>query len=142
MRSWVRNNLLLPTWYVEQEALSAEAGEYDPLKPDCVVCSAKNKRWTNVTAYGVESEGRKDGVDYTDFVARCHGSEDIIRVEGIRWSKTVPKNASASEVLDDSNILKLAAIKALPFFKPGSEAGRCISAAAMKNFQAQSRSCT
>lgn len=131
MRSWRRSGLILPAWYREQEDLG-RVGSDGTLWPACRVCSKKYGYNIAVTAYGIKDEGKlpgKNSPEYTDVFARCHGEEDIIRIEGIRWSKTCPKDGSAAEQLSDINVFRMAALKAMPFFHPGSEAGRVIPAA-------------
>lgn len=135
MRSW-NQRIIVPDWYREQEELS-RVGSDGTLWPSCWVCSKKEGYPVAVTAYGVKDEGRTAaGIDYTDFYARCHETEDIIRVEGMRWTKSAPKADTAQEVLSDTNILRMAALKALPFFHTGSEAGRVIPFSVIRDLQA------
>lgn len=141
MRSW-HSKLILPADYREQEYLSK--GQRAGLWPTCPRCSKEQGTEVEVTAYGVKDYGKlpgESGEHYTDFFARCHGEEDIIRIEGFRWDKSVLDNVDGGEFTSE-NIARLAAVKALPFFYGGSEAGRCIPAAVFKNFLASQRAST
>lgn len=136
MRTW-RSKLLLPKEYIEQERLSQEAKQTSSLWPICPVCTKKNKFKTEVTAYGVKDFGKLPGTTgehYTDFFAKCHGQEDIIRIEGFRWDKAVKDL--------EENIARLAAIKALPFFYNTASACRCIPLHVMLNFLSAQRNAT
>lgn len=132
MRNW-RSKLILPPDYQRQEEESR--GNQGALWPDCVVCSRREGMAVNVTAYGIKDCGKlpgKKGMYYTDVYARCHGEEDVIRIEDVRWDDMKKMNA-------DDHLAVIAAIKALPFFYPGSEAGRSIPASAMANLRASVR---
>lgn len=134
MRTWHRN-LYLPKDYIEQEASARQSHQSSSLWPICPVCTKREHAPIEVTAYGVKDFGKLPGVTgehYTDFYARCHGQEDIIRIEGFRWDK----------MDEDDLVTRLAAIKALPFFYKMDSGCRCIPLSTMLNFMATNRGAT
>lgn len=134
MKSW-QGKLIVPAWYREQEELG-RVGSDGTLWPACWICSKKEGYNVAVTAYGIRDCGRKDGVDYTDVYARCHGQEDIVRIEGINWNKTCPKDGTPQEVLSNLNILRQSALKMIQFFYQGADDTRTIPLRVMRDLEA------
>lgn len=119
MRSWLSKTALDPD--VRREAdLGADYSGASGMWPNCWRCSIAAKKDIKVVSYGVEDCGRLPGGEYyTDFVAECnHGGptmeKEIFRIEGFRWDDW------AKDGFSGDTIAKLAAIKKLPFFKPGA----------------------
>ena len=82
-----------------------KAGETgSDLTPRCVACSGVHGKRIAVTKFAMVHSGKLGtGEYYTDFRAQCHGSEEVLRIKGMKW----PPKGDASD---------LAAIAALPFF--------------------------
>ena len=64
------------------------------------------------------------GEPYTDIRARCHGAEDVFRIEGMKWE---PKDDS-----ERGQLVRIAAMAAIPFFAPSAE--RKIPAVVFRSF--------
>lgn len=121
--------LWLPEHAVREADAQAAAGHRNPLWPMCHVCSKEHGKPVDVTEYGVKDHGKMIGGEYwTAFYAKCHGEEDVMRIEGFRfdrWSEGQP-----------DYVARVAAVAALPFFAPGAD--RRIPASVLRNFIAGS----
>jgi hypothetical protein len=130
VRFWRSRIANSPLWLPEtaHEAAEQDAAEmYNPLWPTCAVCSAVQKRRINVVEYGVKDRGRLPKGDvYTAVYARCHGEEDVIRIDGFDWEEMAKSDGTPDHVA------RIAAIKALPFFAGGGE--RVIPAHVFRQF--------
>ena len=80
------------------------------LHPACDACSKRLAVRFAVESYGIKDKGRTaGGMPFTDVYARCHGEEQVIRIEGMDWQ------------LDrDGELVRVAAIGALTFFIDGN----------------------
>lgn len=129
LRSW-RSNLYLPVSVLREadRELRQEHG-IDPgstLWPACDACSKRLGLRFAVEEYGIAETGRTiTGEKYTDIRARCHGHEDVVRIEGVAWDlKTDAKR---------DELVRIAAIGAITFFAP-QDANRTIPARVFRAF--------
>jgi hypothetical protein len=113
MRSW-RSKLWIPesTLKAVDATLRDKRGldTGSSLYPACDKCSRELATRFAVEAYGMKDRGRTAGGEpYTDIYARCHGEEQIIRIEGMEWMMEG----------EDGDLTRIAAMGALTFFVPG-----------------------
>lgn len=101
-RNWLEPELIREVHF---DNLAGATGAPSDLTPRCMFCSAQYGRRTTVVSVQMVHSGRLGtGQYYTDFKAKCHGMEEVLRIKGMRW------DAVKGEAHD------LAAIAALPFF--------------------------
>lgn len=82
------------------------------LHPQCDVCSRRLGVRFAVEEYGMADRGMTAGGEhYTDIRARCHGEEQVVRIEGMQWDM----EGDAAQ----TDPIRVAAIAAIPFFVPG-----------------------
>lgn len=101
-RNWLEPELLRE---VTADNESGSVGGGADLTPRCCHCSALLGRRVTVVSCTLEHSGRLGtGQYYTDFRAKCHGEEEVLRIKGMRWDSV------KGEPHD------VASIAALPFF--------------------------
>lgn len=129
MRYWRSKlgRLWLPEHAIREAAEQDAAAQYNPLWPTCVACSSVQKRKVNVVEYGVRDRGRTpNGEPFTALYAKCHGEEDVLRIDGFDWESMAKSDGTPDHVA------RIAAIKALPFFMGGMD--RTIPAYVFRQF--------
>lgn len=129
MRSW-RSNLFLPASVIREadRNLRQKHGvDYgSSLWPSCEVCSARLHVRFAVEAVEVADRGHAVGGEpYTDIRARCHGEEDVVRIEGMRWDMARDGK--------QNDLIRVSAIAAIPFFVVGDK-NRTIPAKVFRAF--------
>ena len=117
MRRW-RSKLFLPESVIRAaDKDMRRTGGVDggsTLWPQCQVCSLRTGTRFAVEAYGVADKGLTAGGEpYTDVRARCHGAEDVVRIEGMNWN--MKRDG------DTADIVRIAAIGAILFFSEESK---------------------
>ena len=115
MRAW-RSKLYIPQATLDKvdkdmrDARGVDTGSL--LWPACDVCSTRLAVRFSVEEYGVADRGITPGGEhYTDVRARCHGEEQVIRIEGMQWD--FDRDSL------DGDMTRVAALGALTFFLPG-----------------------
>lgn len=115
MRAW-RSKLYIPESTLrEVDAAMRDARGIDcgsDLHPACDVCSRRLGTRFAVEEYGMRDRGRTAGGEpYTDIFARCHGEEQVVRIEGMEWNMELDSR--------EADPIRIAAIGSIPFFVPG-----------------------
>lgn len=115
MRAW-RSKLFIPesTLRAVDETMRDRRGvdTGSTLHPACDACSRRLGTRFAVEEYMLADRGITPGGDhYTDIRARCHGEEQVIRIEGMQWDM----EGDAANV----DPIRVAAIASIPFFVPG-----------------------
>lgn len=96
------------------------------LWPKCDRCTRVLGTRFAVEAYEVADRGHTiSGEPYTDIRAKCHGEEDVVRLEGCYW------DMKRDGVTADA--IRAAAVGAIVFFAP-EEASRTIPARVFRAF--------
>lgn len=115
MRSWRSKLYIAESTLRAVDASMRDARGIDcgsDLHPQCDVCSRRLGVRFAVEEYGMCDRGRTAGGEpYTDIRARCHGEEQVVRIEGMEWLM------EADAAIADP--IRVAAIAAIPFFVPG-----------------------
>ena len=108
-RNWIAPELLRE---VTADNEAGAVGAASDLTPRCCHCSTLLGHKVTVVSVAMEHSGKLgDGRAFTDFRAKCHGEEEVLRIKGMSWDKV---RESARD--PHANAQDLAAIAALPFF--------------------------
>lgn len=82
--------------------------DFRPNAPRCITCSRRLGRRVGVAELEMVNSGKLLLAGYyTDFRAKCHGAEEVLRINSLRWDR------------DAGTARAVEAIKALPFFAVG-----------------------